>query len=253
MPSGWVKAQRLLRTYLWHQPIWMSERAAQRQLKRACSPSTPNEKTRSGWRKSTSAVRWVISPPLTRGAPRTLDLGMATAGIEEYAAWLGEPVSQRTLDEAQLGWEQARDRLAGIEGKSQTFLQIAGVTTTLVLANGALLHGQDAIAGAPAKVILVALAVASMALITSGVYGLLGAMRTFVRVTPNVPWRVVGRAHLSDEEARTRSTAAVLLSTERMSRIADWKLARLKRATWSLFVAVVLVAAASTALVWAQY
>jgi len=119
----------------------------------------------------------------------------------EYEGWLGSPVPERAVQDAVRGWERTRDRESGIEAKSQSFLQIVGVTTTL-LANGTLLHGQDAIKGAAATAVVVCLALASAALIADGVYGLFGSMRTFVRVAAN------SHGGLSNERISTRATAA---------------------------------------------
>ena len=147
------------------------------------------------------------------------------------------------------GWERTRDRESGIEAKSQSFLQIVGVTTTLLLANGTLLHGQNAIKGAAATAVVVCLGLASAALIAAGVYGLFGSMRTFVRVAANSPWRVIERAQSDEAQSRQEYVAVILLSENRTARIADWKLARLKRAMWALLIAVPLIVGASIALI----
>jgi hypothetical protein len=183
------------------------------------------------------------------GASRLITRKQSALAQGEYEGWLGPTVPERAVDEALLGWERTRDRQAGIEGKSQAFLQIVGVTTTLLLANGALLHGQNAIKGATATAVLVCLALASAALIAAGIYGLLGSMRTFVRIPTNSTWRVIKRAQAREPDSRREYAATILLSEDRTSQIADWKLARLKRAMWSLLIAVPLIAGASIALI----
>jgi hypothetical protein len=76
-----------------------------------------------------------------------------------------------------------------------------------VLANSALLIGDKRVKGSLAVVVIVALIIASLALVAAGLYGLAALMRTFDRV------------------------AALLAAHRRTSLVADWKLARFKRAT----------------------
>jgi hypothetical protein len=75
-------------------------------------------------------------------------------------------------------------------------------------------------------------------------------MRTFDRVAPSNIRRVIERAQEEDDEvARQKQVASIFLSQFRTSVVTDWKLARLKRATWLLVAGVAGVAVASIALV----
>jgi hypothetical protein len=110
-----------------------------------------------------------------------------------------------------------------------TFVQAAGLTSTLVLANSALLIGDKRVKGSLAVVVIVALIIASLALVAAGLYGLAALMRTFDRVAPHNTTRVLERSR--NEEANRKLVAALLAAHRRTSLVADWKLARFKRAT----------------------
>jgi hypothetical protein len=251
-PSGWVKAHGGLARYLWAGRTDIDIEEAERLVSQACS-SVPLDRARReglGSVAAGSGIRWLISPPLRMGAPRKLALQRTSTAEGRFMKRLGDRVPERTQTEALSGWQRGRDRHASVESRSQTFLQAAGLTTTLVLANSALLWGDKAVKGTTGDVVAVALTLASAALVAAGIYGLFGSMRTFDRVAPSNIRRVIERAQEEDDEvARQKQVASIFLSQFRTSVVTDWKLARLKRATWLLVAGVAGVAVASIALV----
>lgn len=251
--GGWSRASLGLARYLWRDGRSdLGADKARRCIVRACSCTSVYADRRTGLagRFAGSGLRWFLSPPLRMGAPRRITRKRTKAAECSYRARLGERASEQLLADSLAGWERARDRHSGIERRSQTFLQAAGLTTTLVLANSALLRGQDRLRGVTAWIVLGALVVASAALLVAGIYGLFGSMRTFGRVGPNNIRRVIERARELDESAALRAQiAANLLAQRRTGLVADWKVARLKRAMWWLLVGVVLLGVASSALV----
>jgi hypothetical protein len=251
--SGWHAMTRGLRRQLWADGRKDSgAEEADRFTVQACA-DTPIDADRSSGvcsRFAASRLRWILSPPLPMGAPRRLVRSRSTRAEKVFREELGDHASDRVLQQAIAGWERSRERHNGIESRSQAFLQAAGLTTTLVLANSALLRGQDRVQGAAAWIVIATLVLASATLLVAGVYGLFGSMFAFGRVAPNDVLRVLARAKEPDEElALQQQVAAVLLAQRRTSHVADWKLARLKRAMWWLLAGVLLLAIASGALV----
>jgi MFS family permease len=164
----------------------------------------------------------------------------------------GEPdaIDDTLVDEARQGWETARERHAGIETRASTFVQVAGLTTTVVLVNSTLLKGNDPVTGGWRSVFLVAVIVASVCLLVAGTYGLYATMRTFGRVAPDNVARILERTRIPIEARRRISVVATLLvAARRTSIVADWKLARLKRASFAFGAAVLAIAVASVAFV----
>jgi len=183
------------------------------------------------------------------GAPRTFRPERAEDAEKAFREQVGDGASDGVLDEAIAGWERSRERRNGIERRLEVFLQVAGVTTTLVLANGALLTDKDRVTGLAGVIVIVALIGASIALLLAGVYGLFGSMLTFERIDPDNVLRVINRAKESDDQpALEKRVAATFLATRRTSHVADWQQARLERAMWCLLIGVLLLAVASGAL-----
>lgn len=197
------------------------------------------------------ALGWWIDPPLGSGAPRFAGSSRVDAAADSYAASLGDRVDDALVEDAVAGYERARERRSSIEGRATTLLQGAGLTGTLVLANGTLLVGDDSGLGDPARVaVTLGLVVASTALVCAGVYSLLAIARTFTQVAPNSPRRLLARSKVADDgELLRQKAAALLVAQRRTSIVGDWKLDRLKRATAAFLVGVGGVAVASIALV----
>jgi hypothetical protein len=205
----------------------------------------------------------VFSPPLGWGAPRWLKRSdpivvVRRQGEASFVSSLGDAVDQTLLDDSIAGWETARTRLAGIEARAGTFVQAAALTNTLVLVNQGLVSGDHPVRHTPAKwLFLAAIVIASVALVIAGLYGLFATMRTFDRIAPNNVARIIGRsqreaadndpagAAVLAREAMQQDIAAALMAQRRTSFVADWKLARLKRATVFFGIAIAAIAVAS--------
>jgi hypothetical protein len=182
--------------------------------------------------------RWIVAKDAIASFARALTRSRAPEARE------------RAVAEATSGLERARDRLKGIEDRAATYVQAATLTSTLVLANGALINGQDAVnTGVGRWVAVVALVIASAALIVAGVYGLAAVMFTFDRVGPDNPARVIARSRLDQAEASRQLVAALLAAYRRTQLVADWKMARLKRATVAFLVSIAGIGVASGTLV----
>lgn len=122
------------------------------------------------------------------------------------------------------------------------------MTGTLVFATiGVLAGDKAAVAGSAQTVALVAIALAAVGLLVSGVHALAAVMRTFDQISPNNVRRVRARTHQVEDVARRELIAAVLIAQRRYSQVATWKLRRLKRATIAFLVGVLAVSVASSA------
>jgi hypothetical protein len=175
--------------------------------------------------------------------------------MQSFEGSLGDLVDAGVVENATAGWDAARTRLTNIEARAGTFVQAAALTNTLVLVNQGLIVGDHPVRTAPAKwVFLGAIVIASVALVISGIYGLLATMRTFDRVVPNSVTRIIERSKLQPEPtdgtdpdllASKRHVAAALMAQRRTSLVGDWKLARLKRATVFFGIAIAAIAVAS--------
>jgi hypothetical protein len=193
---------------------------------------------------------WLLNPPLGSGASRFLAVAATDAATASYSKALGTTIDEALIAEAAAGYDRARVRRDGIAARASFFLQAAGVTGTLVLANGAFLVGDDPGIGTTAKIVItLGLLVASSSLIVAGVYGLFAVTRTFSQVAPNSPQRLVDRSRLPAGASRRRAAAAMLLAQRRASIVGDWKLDRVKRATVAFLVGTAGVAVATVALV----
>lgn len=249
-PGGWVKAGVGVRHYLWRNNEVFDSSEAERRASRACGSQEVDAERITGAlaRFSGSSIRWFWSPPLAFGAPRR---GISTErGRTSFGSELGTLVTEELAAEALAGYERARDRQLSVEARATQFIQAAGLTTTLVLANAALLRGDGRVHGTLGLILMMALLLGSVALVLSSVYGVLGTMHTFSRVAPNVTRRILFRSHsVGALSARRDSVASLLLAQRRTSLVADWKLARLKRAAAAFLIAVAFLAVASIVLV----
>ena len=246
LEDGWQECGARLSVRLWQQrrASEIDSSLVTTLCRRSCCRIAPDAHPRPHGllHLRTSIARWVLSPPLGWGAPRFLsrDRGVVdarAAGEQSFADALGNHVDDRLASDAQEGVQAARERMKGIEQRASTFVQAAGLTGTLVLVNQGLIAGDHPIHGTTAKwIFLAAIVAASLALIAAGVFGLAATMRTFDRIAPSNAIRVIKRSTLpavaEDDglSARTALVAATLLAQRRASLVADWKLARLKRA-----------------------
>jgi hypothetical protein len=273
---GWVSVRKPMAWFLWRRGVPTSRGNVKLRLVRACCPIQPGAQRRTGRRLRLrgSLLLWLLSPPLPWGAPRMLTTDPRDAPDEEpdsphrdrvldatasFASSLplnpdrgvqrwGPSLREDLVEQARSGWERAVSRRQGIESRAGTFIQVTGLTTTVVLVNNTLISGDDRVTGASRSVFIGALIVASVLLFIAGIYGLVSVMRTFGSVAPDNPTRLIERARIGDDEERRRqAAAALLLAQRRASLVADWKLARLKRATLAFAMAAAAIAVASTA------
>lgn len=200
-------------------------------------------------RLKTSGVVWALNPPLGSGAPRFLDSAATAAATRSYEEGLGNGLTDTRAADATAGYERAHDRLRSIEARATVFLQAAGLTGTLVLANAALIVGDDGLTGATGTAVTLGLLVAAIALVVAGIYALFAVTRTFSQVAPHSPARMLKRSRLSADAALKDSVASLLLGQRRLSVVGDWKLDRVKRASWALLVVVAGLAVSSGAVV----
>jgi hypothetical protein len=181
-----------------------------------------------------------VVPPLNGGAPRRISPDSANCSRAAYLELLQGikvPADQRKAgleqlqQQAELGDERQRDRGTGAETRANYFAGAAGLTTTLVLANAGLLLGQDALDNALRWMAGLALLAASFCAIMTGLRALQASMVTFVRSPANSVSRVVQRRKAEDiDMLRCQYIAALLVSQNRNSVVADWKITRLQEA-----------------------
>jgi hypothetical protein len=250
---GWCRCGPYLRWLLGRgrHPRVLEHAVAERRRLRAGARVEANAPSGvSKWTWIHLNILWWFSPPLGQGATRFTgrehepppERGeeegptRVEAARASFRSSLPEEVGEQVVDEARSGYQSSRDRLKSVEARASTFVQVASLASTLVLANSALLTGKHRIATAW---ILVPLGIAAVSLVAAGTYGLLAVMRTFDQVSPNIPSRVIDRARLSAPQARRELASALLAAQRRTSIIADWKLARLKRASTAFGVTIV--------------
>ncbi|HEV7750497.1 MAG TPA: hypothetical protein VGO71_03100 [Baekduia sp.] len=255
-PDGWHACGPGLPGHLGRKPCWRTEASElQRRCVRACNPVAVDADVLPPGsllgRLRRFGLWWQLAPPMGFGSPRWIVAKDAIASFARALTRSRAPgARERAVAEATSGLERARDRLKGIEDRAATYVQAATLTSTLVLANGALINGQDAVnAGVGRWVAAVALVIASAALIVAGVYGLAAVMFTFDRVGPDNPARVIARSRLDQAEASRQFVAALLAAYRRTQLVADWKMARLKRATVAFLVSIAGIGVASGTLV----
>ncbi|HEX8052297.1 MAG TPA: hypothetical protein VF517_04835 [Thermoleophilaceae bacterium] len=214
-----------------------ADRAAGRMV-RACvanrpvtDPASPNPSVRT--RLRVRALTWRLSPPLAFGGPRRVGTAAARAAQElaERDLRRHRGSAERIEGEAQAGWAQNRERLAGVEQRAAYFLGGAGLGAGVLLASTSLLVDSDARPEGVARIVAaIGLLITILGLVASAAYALAATMQTFGRITPDITSQVIERAKRPDEQARMERAARLIASRRRSSYIANWKVARLTRA-----------------------
>jgi hypothetical protein len=258
--GGWVPVGMAMGWYLWRRGGPTAAASLELRLRRACCPVALDDPVKTGVRRRTRAslTLWLVSPPLPWGAPRALiddardrnertPVALATDSFASSLTKPGSSVSPESVEDARSGWERAVSRHGGIESRAGTFIQVAGLTTTVVLVNNTLVSGDDKVTGSSRTIFIAALIAASALLLIAGLYGLFAVMRTFGRVAPDNATRLIQRARMPEQDRHVATVAVLLVAQRRTSIVADWKLARLKRATFAFGLAAVAIAVASAA------
>ena len=151
-------------------------------------------------------------------------------------------VLEELKEQALLGYEHQRERIAAVEQRANFFLGAAGLTTSLVLANAGLLLGASKLGSTYRVLAAAVLAAASLCAIAAGLRALQATMITFIRAPPNGVPRLMKRRHLSKDELLHAYIAALVVGQHRLSVIADWKIGRMKEARrWFVLVTVAIV------------
>lgn len=182
--------------------------------------------------RRSSLSRWVM-PPLKGGSRRRLTGGAAErsrSAQAELMTAIETPELMELKEQALLGYEHQRQRLAETEQRANFFLGTAGLTTSLVLANAGLLIGAGKLDPPWSGLAAGALAVASVCAIASGLRAMQAVMISFFRTPPNAVDRVFDRASLKGEELLRVYVAALLVAQGRAGAIGDWKINRLRGA-----------------------
>jgi len=149
-------------------------------------------------------------------------------------------------EEALASFGASRERGVVIESRAMYFLTATGLASTLVLANAGLFT-KHFVQERVAVPVLVALGIASLALICAGGRALQAAMISFDRAYPEFPDTVEKQItkELSSDEATWRWIAALLVASRRTHLISDWKRHRLDSARMFFMAAVLGVALAT--------
>jgi hypothetical protein len=189
------------------------------------------------WRRRSALWRF-FNPPLDGGAVKRPSSALFIRSRDAYTELMTEAHTTTLSDlkyEAEQGYQHQRTRSATAEQRSTFFLGAAGLTTSLVLVNAGLLLGDESLEAPWRHLAAVALAVASICAIASGLRALQATMITFIRSPPNAVARIVKRRRLSESRRPRAYIAALLVGQQRLSVIANWKIARMKEATrWFL-------------------
>ena len=162
----------------------------------------------------------------------------------------GDILGER-IEQARLGYEREEARIDGIQQRATFFLGATGLTTSLVLVNGGLLYGSDALSpDVVRKLVGILLLLAASLLFIAGMAALDATTITFDRLLPDSTRQIMRRIGLGEEEARRDLLAALLLGARRAEVVGDWKLSKLMRARlmFGLAVMVVLIAGATVLL-----
>jgi hypothetical protein len=149
------------------------------------------------------------------------------------------------IEQARLGYEREEARIDGIQQRATFFLGATGLTTSLVLVNGGLLYGSDALSPDLARDLVgILLLLAASLLFIAGMAALDATTITFDRLLPDSTRQILRRMELGEEESRRDLLAALLLGARRAEVVGDWKLSKLMRARlmFGLAVMVVLIA-----------
>jgi hypothetical protein len=190
--------------------------------------------------KRTTLGRWLIPVPKGGTVRRGLDHDAVERSRTSYEKILrgveGDDLTEMK-EQALLGFEHQRERGSGVEQRANFFLGAAGLTTTLVLTNASFLIGKDKLDEPWRALAAVALIVASVCAVVSGVRALQAAMLTFSRTPPNAVTRVLRRRDKEGDALHRTYLASVFVGQGRASVVGDWKIARLGQArTWFLGV-----------------
>lgn len=187
-----------------------------------------------------NALWRIYDPPMKGGSARRPGKGRFERSRKAFAEMLtsaDSAVLEELRDQALLGYEHQRERIATTEQRANFFLGAAGLTTSLVLANAGLLLGASKLGSTWRLLAALVLAAASLCAIAAGLRALQATMITFVRAPPNGVPRVMKRRQLPKGELLRAYIAALLVGQHRLSVIADWKLARMKEARrWFVYV-----------------
>lgn len=187
----------------------------------------------SDWR-SRNVVWRFFEPALKGGAEKRLRRNTAERSRTAYAEMMRDAPSAvlpELRDQALLGYEHQRGRIASAEQRATFFLGAAGLTTSLVLANAGLLLGTNKLDSPWRHFAAISLLVASVCAIAAGLRALQATMVTFIRTPPNGVPRIVDRRRATEDRLLRAYIAALLVGQHRLSVIADWKIARMKGAT----------------------
>jgi len=198
-----------------------------------------------GWLRRLAVVRFIV-PPLKGGAVARGFVGEAKLSRRAFAEMLAEAdpdLLPELRDEALLGYEHQRERIAAAEQRATFFLGAAGLTTSLVLANAGLLLGDESLESPWRWLAMAALGVASLLVIAAGLRALQATMNTFVRTPPGGVPRVMERRKGTESELLCAYIAALLVGQHRLSVIGEWKIKRMKSARrWFVGAIVAIVA-----------
>lgn len=193
----------------------------------------PLEKGGAKKRWTRGTLGRMVDPPLRGGSARKVAHDAFERSREAFTELLAasEPeVLDELKEQALLGYEHQRQRIAAVEQRANFFLGAAGLTTSLVLANAGLLLGSSKLEATWQVLAAVALAVASVCAIAAGLRALQATMITFYRAPPNGVPRIMKRRKLTNETLLRTYIAALLVGQYRLSVIAEWKIGRMKDA-----------------------
>ena len=122
------------------------------------------------------------------------------------------------------GLEEARNRVARADQRANFFLGAAGLTTSLVLANGTFLIGEDKLDHPWRGIAVGVLIFASVCALVAGVRALQASMLTNQRMTPENLGLMLNRSKKRGDAMRRDYVAAVLVTQARSSSVGSWKL-----------------------------
>jgi len=183
-----------------------------------------------------------LDPPLKGGSGRKVANPAFKRSREAFAELLASSNRQalgELKEQALLGYEHQRQRVAAAEQRANFFLGAAGLTTSLVLGNAGLLLGSSRLDSTWRLLAALALVAASLCAIAAGLRALQATMITFDRAPPSGVPRIVERRKLPEDELLHAYTAALLVGQHRLSVIAAWKIDRMKNARhWFLLITV---------------
>lgn len=253
---GWVECGRLLSGRLRRGRVrTLSIESVERRRVRACCGIEANAASIESTlrvRARHSYLAWLFFPPLGSGSPRWITSkggALVGAAIDSFEKSLGPVLQEDTAAQAKDGYERARGRVGLAEDRAKTYFTGSGVTSTLVLANSALIFDPKfGLSAGVEGVVMASLAVGTLALVTAGTSSMAAINRTTGRISANTPARIIERSKLSETEAERVLVATWLAAQRRASLIADWKMDRVKVATTSFLIAVGCVTLATIAL-----